>query len=266
MNLKRVCSILAILSFLFLAACVTEQRRGGPGFKEPTAEELQKALAYYVQIAYGHLEKGETENAMESLKQAQEIDEDSPLLITAFAVTYERQGDMEKAEQFYKKAISQDRKFSPARMNYGSFLFKAKKYKQACTQFKKAANDDFYEKRSGAFLNYGICLKTLGDTEGALNAFQRSVALDPYSNPPLFELALMQWEREDYATSKKTLDEYFNIARKTGYPVPAKALWLGIRLERKFDNKDAEASLGLLLKNFFPYSREYLLYKDSLGK
>jgi type IV pilus assembly protein PilF len=37
---------------------------------------------------------------------------------------------------------------------------------------------------------------------------------------------------------------------------------LGIQLEKVFGNKDKEASLALILKNNFPYSKEYLEYKQ----
>ncbi|HEY0894045.1 MAG TPA: type IV pilus biogenesis/stability protein PilW, partial [Cellvibrio sp.] len=42
------------------------------------------------------------------------------------------------------------------------------------------------------------------------------------------------------------------------------ALLLGIRLERVFGNKDKEASYLLVLKNRFPYSKEYLEYKQTM--
>jgi type IV pilus assembly protein PilF len=75
----------------------------------------------------------------------------------------------------------------------------------------------------------------------------------------MIELALMQFDERDFESSKKNLDRYLEIAAAS-----SKSLWLGIRIERIFGNKDKEASYALALKNLHPYSQEYLEYKNLL--
>ena len=69
-----------------------------------------------------------------------------------------------------------------------------------------------------------------------------------------------------YPASKDYFDRYAKLVKESGQPQSARSLWLGIRLERVFGNKDAEASLALQLKNNHPYSPEYLEYQNSLKK
>ena len=75
------------------------------------------------------------------------------------------------------------------------------------------------------------------------------------------QLGVPRSEAADYI--KRYFEQYSAGVRNAGDILRPKALWLGIQIERRFGNKDREASLGLFLKNNYPYSKEYLLYKDS---
>jgi len=56
-------------------------------------------------------------------------------------------------------------------------------------------------------------------------------------------------------------DRHVKTVRADKQPISAEALWLGIQLERVFNNQDAEASWAIQLKNNYPYSKEYLEYQ-----
>ena len=75
--------------------------------------------------------------------------------------------------------------------------------------------------------------------------------------PNLVEL---NFQKKEYAESKRFLDQYASLRNHT-----ARSLLLGIRIERIFGNKDKEASYALLLKNRYPYSKEYLEYKQTMS-
>lgn len=58
---------------------------------------------------------------------------------------------------------------------------------------------------------------------------------------------------------RQTGQQYSLLAQPT-----AKSLWLAVRIEDSFGNRDAAASQGLKLKNLFPYSSENLEYQKWL--
>ena len=70
---------------------------------------------------------------------------------------------------------------------------------------------------------------------------------------------ILYFDAKNYATSKAYLDRYIAMVDRT-----SRSLWLSIRIERIFGNKDKEASDILALKNLHPYSQEYLAYKKQL--
>ncbi len=262
---KRFGFLIILASVFSLLACVTESVSHG-AFKNPSKEDLDRAMSLYVQIAYKNLETKDYERAMVNVKRALDIDNNSPLALNALAVVYQYQGDTEKSRATFKKALSGNDKFSEGHLNYGQFLFQQKEFDSACKQFQMASDDDFYAKRATAFYYWGVCLKAAGDPVRSEEALVRSIGLDSKNTPALFMLANIKFEKQQYSESKALFDQYVQLARDANQQLTAEVLWLGIRLEKVFGNKDAEASWALQLKNNHPYSKEYLEYQNSLKK
>lgn len=242
-----------------VAGCVTES--DSPFLKEPTEADKQTAVSTYVQIAYRQIELKQYDRAMSALTEAMNIDDSSPLVQTALASTYQAQGEKQKAEKIYRQVIRRHEDFTDAFLRYGNFLYLEKRYEESCEMLERATRDDFYDRRSMAFYNLGTCQRELGKLEASEYSFERCLGLQPDNYLVLIELADLKFKRGAFPESKKQLDNYMKATREKKQQPSARALLLGIKLEREFGNKDAEASLALNLKNTYPYSAEYLEYK-----
>jgi len=256
-------SIFTIASLMM--SCVRESEMGN-GFKKPSKEDLNRAISLYVQIAYKALENNEYERAMANVKQALDIDKNSPMALNALAVVFQSQGDTGKARETFKKALSNDANFSDAHLNYGQFLLQQKESEAACKQFQLAADDDFYQKRAIAYFYMGVCHKNNGDIAQSESALERCLGLDPANAQAMGMLASIKFEKHQYPEAKELFDKHVQAVRASKQVLSAEALWLGIQLERVFNKPDAEASWALFLKNNYPYSKEYLEYQKSLKK
>jgi len=257
-----VVKAILISSLLLMMGCVTETVNGP--FKQPTTEELKKSISLYVQMAYMRLERKQYDKAMVALNTALEIDKNSSMALTGLAVAYQYQGENKKAEKIFHQVIRGDDKYPEAHFRYGDFLFAEKRYEESCHEFSRATEDDFYEKRAAAYYNLGLCWRELGKLENSERAFERCIGLQPDNYPVLIELASLKFQSKNFPEAKQLFDRYAALAREKGQTLSASSLWLGIQLERVFDNRDAESSLALMLKNHYPYSSEYLEYKKSL--
>ena len=251
LNMKSV--FLCLLCLLFLVGCVTERTSG----REKTID-LQKSFDLHVQIALGYIQKGNRESARHHLKKAFDINANSPVATSAMAQLYELEGEPALAEESFKLALKRDKNFTEAHNNYGIFLFNLKRYEEAYAEFEKAAADLAFPGRSQALTNVGRVALKLGNTIRAKAAFEHATILDRSAAEPYIELGDINFQQQDYAEAKKCLDLYARLGQQS-----ARSLLLGIRLERIFGNKDKEASLAILLKNAFPYSKEYLEYKQN---
>lgn len=249
---------LVIMTFcaLLLSGCVTETN-------SPRSEQnvdKAKALELHTQLANNYIQKGNRESARHHLRKAFDIDRNSPAATAAMARLYLLEGEAKLAEEHFQRALRRDKKLTWARNDYGLFLYRAGRYEEALEQFETAGADLDYDERARVLVNLGRTAVKLGKTERAETVFQHASLLDRQLASPLIELADLAFQRQDYSNAKIYLERYTTLTRPT-----ARSLLLGIRIERTFDNKDKEASYVMALKNLFPYSKEYLQYKQYLA-
>jgi len=248
MGAKYLLSGIAVCFLLF--GCVTENSNGKVVDKE-------KSLELHIQMAMGYIEKGNRESARLHLQKAFDIKKDSPAATGAMAQLYILEGEPTLAEEQFKLALKRDKNLTDVHNNYGIFLFNQKRYEESYVEFEKAAADLGFPGRAQALTNVGRVALKLGNTTRAQAAFEHAIILDKNNPDTYIELADINFQKQDYAEAKKNLDLYSSIAQQS-----PRSLFLGIRLENIFGNKDQEASLVNQLKNRFPYSGEYLEYKQ----
>ncbi|MCV6627603.1 MAG: tetratricopeptide repeat protein, partial [Cellvibrionaceae bacterium] len=140
--------------------------------------------------------------------------------------------------------------------NYGSFLYKQKRYREALVQFSKASTDLEYDRRALAFSNVGRCQAELGDYNAAETAFARAITLDPNSPGPYYALARIAKEKREYQAALQLLSQYHSLR-----PATPPSLDMQIQIARALGDKNLEASAMLKLKNIYPNSRQYRVYQ-----
>ncbi|MFV0476512.1 MAG: type IV pilus biogenesis/stability protein PilW [Parahaliea sp.] len=248
--------IATALLLLALSGCVTQTDRV---FTEPPSPE--KALQQRVDLARQYIGEGNWNDAKRNLKQAERMDPHNAELNEAFALVYQRTGEYELAEEYFKKAIRGNRNFSRARNNYAVFLYSRKRYKEAAEQLEYVVSDLLYTQRAQAFINLGLSRLQLDDKTGAEEAFTRALAMERVNAVALLETAILRFEAADYETSEK----YYGIYRTAVRQQSARGLWLGVQLAQQAGNRDAEGSYGMALRNLYPQSAEYLEYRSRHG-
>ena len=107
------------------------------------------------------------------------------------------------------------------------------------------------ERPSASYVNAGVCSRRRGDVASAEDYFQRALKTRPGQPQALYQLADMSFARGDFRGAKAYLNRLTQVA------VPnAEMLWLGVRVERRLGDRNAEASYALQLRNKFPDSKE----------
>ncbi len=251
-------TVLCLLGVLvsMLSGCVTSTTSGS----SVVSKDAEKALESHVQLATGYYSKGNRESARHHVQKAFSYNKNSPGAHNVLALIYEQEGEMELADQHFHKAIK-DKKFAGARYNYGGFLMRRERFEECYKQFELVSQDLNYAKRATAMSLMGVCALRLGRVDKALAVFNHAVTIDGTQSIALIELAESAFDKKDYEKTKRYLDQYEKVSSKN-----ARSLWLGIRVEQIFGNKNKEASYLLQLKNLHPYSKEYLAYKKSQGQ
>lgn len=250
---SRFKTIVVLLLLAFLSACITTID------KPPRQIDEKKALAANVRLGMQYLQKRDRDNAIRSFSKALELDSRSAEANQGMALVHQLNGEHDLAEERFKKALRGRAEFSRAAIeySYGLFLVENRRCEEAFGYFESASKDVTYTGRDHALVGLGLCAMRLGDVVRAKAAFEHALNLNQRLAAASIELAEIAFAERDYSTSKKYLDQFAATTRQT-----PRSLWLGIRLERIFGNKDKEASHAMALKNLYPYSKEYLDYKN----
>ena len=250
---KSAASGLTLIMLLALTACVTTETK----VFESSPEE---ALAARVQLARSYIGEQNWEYAKRNLKLAQELDPNSPDVYEAFALVYQSTGEYELAEESFKRAISLKEPFPRARNNFAAFLFSQGRYEEAEEQLLVVVQDILYESRPRAFINLGLCQRRLGKDDDARVAFTRALAMNRANTIAMLELAHIEFDAGNWREAERHMENYKRFTRRQS----PRALWLGVRLSRKLQDENAEASYALALRNLYPQSAEFQAYQQAV--
>lgn len=233
-----------ILIPLLLVGCTTTTTSGN-------GADLQRAAENYVQLGRNYLSEGERDQARFNLLKALEIDDRNPEANNVMALLYETEGEVELATQLYRRAISEDRNYTPARMNYARVLYSQEEFREARTQYQIVTEDVNYRLRADAFLGVALSNLRLGDIEAAKAALNRTLLLNPNIGQALIQVAEIAFEQSEYALSLEYLERYESTTQES-----PRSLNLGIKLARVFSDPEKEQSYAFALQNMFPDSTE----------
>lgn len=221
--------------------------------------DKQKALESYVSLGMAYLERNDRDLSRRNFEKALEIDNDSAEAHGGMGLLYELNGEVELAEKSFKRALRKNGSITQIKVNYGTFLYRQKRYEEAYELFEESAKDLTFSDRALVLSYVGQAAVRLKNTVRAKSAFEHSLNIDNNLPESIIELAELSYSIQDYAATKNYLDRYAKLSKST-----PQSLWLGIRMERIFGNKDKESSYALALRNLYPYSKEYLEYKKLL--
>lgn len=240
-----------------LNACVTTETGG---FSKKA--DRDKALEASITLARQYISEQEWNQAKRHLKSALEINDKSAEVHEAMALVFQNTGELERAEEHYKLAIRYDGSISRVRLNYAGFLMRLQRCEEAIDELEIVVSDTLYDNRQQAYVSLGYCYSNLGDLEKTEDSFKRAFLMSNRQSPALmFELADVYYKLNEYNNAQRYYDGFRAQVKRQ----PPRALLLGARLAKHFNNDDALSSYGLALKNLYPNSQQYLDYQKELA-
>ena len=220
-------------------------------------EKLTAAARANTQLGVEYLRKGEYETSLEKLKKALDYDPNYSDAHDVIAVLYESVGKYDLAEEHFKRGLKLNPDNAGGHNNYGRFLCKMKRYKDAEQEFLVAANNAFYVSPELPLVNAGLCLETLPDMQKAEMYYRQALEKDPAFGPALLQMARLSLDSENYLSARGYLQRYQHSTQHT-----AESLWLGVRVEQQAKDHKAWGKYALQLKNNFPDSRQTALLME----
>ena len=216
----------------------------------------RKRARLRIELAIGYFEQGQTTVALDEIKQALAID---PTFADAYnlrGLVYMRLDDAGLAEDSFRRGIALNPRDANALHNYGWLLCQQNRFGDASAQFTAALSIANYPDRAKTLMTQGLCQLRAGQRAEAERSLTQAYELDA-GNPVIgYNLASILAQREEWSRAQ------FYIRRVNNSPsANAESLWLGIKIERKLNNREALAQLASQLQRRFSQSREAIAYE-----
>ncbi len=256
-------AIAAIFVVLGLNGCASKIGGADGGAQQEILTEsdepdTRKRARIRLELAVGYFEQGQTTVALDELKQSLAADPNFAEALNLRGLIYMRLNDPRLAEESFRRALTISPKDPNVLHNYGWMLCQHSRFAESQQVFSQVVANPFYGGRAKSWMAQGLCQIKAGQASDAELSLQRSYEIDPGNPVTAYNLSSLLFQRKEFSRAQ------FYVRRLNNSELAnAESLWLGIKVERSMDNRDAMSQLGGQLKKRFSQSRELAAFERS---
>ena len=255
--MTRFASSLLVAAALALAGCATKPAAPSqPPPPDTTPIKQQEATPQQraqikTELAAGYYQRGQMDVALEELGNAKALDPTYPKIYDIYGLVYAMLGERAKAEENFRQGLALAPNDSDIRENWGAYLCATGREREALPEFEQVLKDPLYKTPEIALINAGKCSAALGENRNAEEYLRRALGVSPGNPVAAYNLALIAYRESRIGEARAWLRPVMQQPSP-----PAEALYLGVCLERKEGDKEAERSYESQLRNRWPDSAE----------
>lgn len=259
------CACLLVLALTGISGCASKMSAAGPAgsgvevVTDSDEPEARKRARIRLELAVGYFEQGQTTIALDELKQSMAADPNYAEAYSLRGLIYMRLNDFRISEESFRKSLTINPRDSNVMHNLGWLLCQQARYPEAEQLFSQALSNPQYGERAKTFRAQGLCQARAGLRAEAERSLLKSYEFDAGNPVTAYNLATLLFQRGDYVRAQFYLRRLNNTELAN-----AESLWLGVRAERRMENREAMLQLAAQLLKRFPQSREASAYQ--LGK
>lgn len=246
---------LPLAAALFVGCASKEPAPATPAAEPPppvTQQEVspQRRSQLHTDLAAAYYERGQMDVALEELKEAVALDPNNAKAYNVYGLVYAMLGENAKAEQNFGKAMALAPQDAEIRQNWGWYLCTHDRPRDSIAEFEAAVRNPLYKTPDIPLVNAARCSALLGDLKAAEAYYQRALRVAPNNEAAIYGLSLLAYRAGKYDEARRWL-------KSSRQPAPsAEMLYLGLCIERRLGDSQAESSYTAQLRNRFPDSAE----------
>lgn len=262
---KRLfCAWLLVTGLVSISGCASKVAGVDPtgnGVEMMTASDepdARRRARIRLELAVGYFEQGQTTIALDELKQSIAADPTFGEAYNLRGLIYMRLNDFRFSEESFRKALSINPQNSNIVHNLGWLLCQQARYPESMLMFSQALSNPQYGERAKTLMAQGLCQIGAGQAADAELSLLKSYEFDAGNPITAYNLAKLLFQRDDFVRAR------FYVRRLNNSELAnAESLWLGVKVERRMNNRDAMLQLATQLQKRFPQSREAASYQRS---
>jgi type IV pilus assembly protein PilF len=263
--MKRIANLILLsvcCSAALLAGCANQP--GAPGASgvgsdlvtESDEPDIRRRARLRLELATGYFEQGQTNVALDEIKQSLATDPTYAEAYNLRGLVYMRLNDVPMAEDSFRRALALNPRDADVAHNYGWLLCQQSRYSDSFRMFAQAAANPAHTGKAKTLMTQGVCQIRAGQRAEAEQSLMQSYELDAGNPVTGYNLANLLFQRGELTRAQ------FYIRRLNNSELAnAETLWLGIKTERKLDNRTAVQQLANQLKKRFAKSPEADAYE-----
>jgi type IV pilus assembly protein PilF len=251
--------LLIVLSAALLAACAGGG--GGSGTAPAANREIKtdsdqtdadRRAAIRLELAQGYFSRGQFNTALDELKQALLAKPDMREAVNLRGLIYASMGDIQLAEETFRRALAVYPNDSDTLHNYGWFMCQQQRWPTADSLFDQALAQSTYRAPARTLLAKGVCEARSGRMLVAEKTLSRAFELDPSSPVIAINLSEVLYRNRELERAR------FYVKRVNDQPeqLNAQSLWLQLRIERKLGHGSTVDDLAQVLRRKYPQAPE----------
>ena len=246
-------------SLACLAGCGTPS--GGAHSNKSSANKASanKSAQIHTELAGLYFERAQAGVALEEIELALQADSDYAPAYNMRGLVHMSLREDSEADADFQKSLRLDPGDSDTHNNYGWFLCQRGREKESIAHFMAAVKNPLYATPARAYLNAGLCSQKAGNNKDAEDFLKKALQVQPGLSQALLSVAELSFVNHDYAQAKN----YFAKFSENNDNLTAEQLWLAVRIERKVNDRNAEASYSLQLRKRYPDANETRLLNES---
>jgi type IV pilus assembly protein PilF len=217
--------------------------------------ESRRRARIRMELALGYFEQGQTNIALDEVKQVLAMDPGFPEAHNLRGLIYMRLNETRQAEDSFRRAVALNPRDSNTQHNLGWLLCQQARYDESLRVFAQVLSNPLYTGQAKTWMAQGLCQARAGRTAEAETSLAHAYELDAANPITGYNLANLLFQRGELSRSQ------FYIRRLNNSDLAnAETLWLGVRVERRLNDRVAMAQLGEQLKKRFPQSSQTAAY------
>jgi type IV pilus assembly protein PilF len=223
---------------------------------ESDEPDVRKRARIRLELAANYFQQGQTNVALDELKQALVTDPTYADAYNLRGLVYMRMNDNALAEDSFRRAMALNPRDGDVLHNYGWLLCQQNRYSESIALFARAIAMPQYGGQAKTLMTQGLCQVRAGQKAEGERSLLQSYELDAGNPVTGYNLANLLFQRGDLVRAQ------FYIRRLNNSNLAnAETLWLGVKVERSLGNREAMLQLADQLKKRFGQSREAAAYE-----
>jgi type IV pilus assembly protein PilF len=253
-----------VLAPLILAGCsgipnTADNDINTPVSQQAVVGDARRAAKAHTDLGMVYLRDGQLDVAIDEGRKAVRADSSYPLAYNLLGLVQMYLKQNAAAEESFAGALQLAPGDPEINNNYGWFLCQTNRQKLSIKYFDVASRNTLYSTPVIPLTNAAMCAITSGDDKTGEEFLGRALMADQRNADALFLLAELYYRTGRAFEARSKLAEFLRMVAPS-----AQSTWLGLRIERKLDNGEAEARFAAQLRREFGGSREYQLMKQGL--